>query len=146
MSQNEQAGDRIEGTITGDVSGQVAIGKHIQQQSTVGGALTQQERAELDRMLTELRARVAAQAPPEQKEAALERVGEVEAELKSDKPDPVTLAYVRQWFVKKLPGLAGAVVSVVVHPLVGKLVGAVGEGLADRISGGLKNESTGPAR
>lgn len=140
MIQNDRAGDRIEGTITGDVSGQVAIGKHIQQESTVTGPLTPQERGELERMLAELRTRVASEAPPEQREAALERVGEIEAELASEKPDPITLAYVRQWFVKKLPGLASAVVSVVVHPLVGKLVGAVGEGVADHIRGRMKSE------
>ena len=140
MSQEDRGGDRIDGSVTGDVSGQVAIGKNIRQRSTVGGPLTPDERAKLDRMLAELRARVAAEAPEEQREAALERVAEVEEELASEKPDPVTLAYVRQWFVKKLPGLAGAVVSLVVHPLVGKLVGAVGEGLADHVRGRLNGD------
>src|SRR5690606_1137488 len=104
MSQEDRGGDRIEGTVTGDVSGQVAIGKNIRQQSTDGQALTPDERAELNRMLAELRARVAAEAPEAEREAALERVGEVEEELAGDDPDPVTLAYVRQWFLKKLPG------------------------------------------
>src|SRR5690606_10240505 len=70
MSQEDRGGDRIEGTVTGDVSGQVAIGKNIRQQSTDGQALTPDERAELNRMLAVLRARVAAEAPDAERAAA----------------------------------------------------------------------------
>jgi len=37
------------------------------------------------------------------------------------------MQYVRGWFAKHLPGLAGSVVGVVVHPVVGKLVTAAGD-------------------
>jgi hypothetical protein len=40
------------------------------------------------------------------------------------------MEYVKRWFVKNLPGLAGAVTSIVVHPIVGKLVEAAGDALA----------------
>lgn len=134
MSVRDPAGDHIHGEITGDVSGQAAIGKAITQQSNVGaGALTPGERAELDQLLANLRARVAAEAPDAEREAALERVGELEEELARDEPDSVTLAYVARWFLRKMPALGGVVVSTVVHPLVGKLVGAAGEGLAEQL-------------
>jgi hypothetical protein len=40
------------------------------------------------------------------------------------------MEYVKGWFAKHLPGLAGAVTGVIVHPIVGKLVEAAGETLA----------------
>jgi hypothetical protein len=40
------------------------------------------------------------------------------------------MEYVRQWFGRNLPKLAGVVGSVVVHPIVGALVQAAGETLA----------------
>ena len=39
------------------------------------------------------------------------------------------MEYVRNWFVKNLHGLAGVVTSVIVHPIVGKLVEASGDAL-----------------
>lgn len=73
---------------------------------------------------------MAAEAPPEKKEAALERVQELEEAVTAEKPDLTTMEYVKQWFVKNLPGLAGAVTGVVVNPIVGKLVEAAGDALA----------------
>jgi hypothetical protein len=40
------------------------------------------------------------------------------------------MEYVKNWFTKNVPGLAGAVTSVVVHPVVGKLVSAAGEAIS----------------
>lgn len=129
-----ESGDHIHGEITGDVSGQAAIGKHITQQAHVGaGTLTPEERAELDRRVSNLRDRVAAEAPEEEREAALERVDELRDELESDDPDPTTLSYVGQWLIRKVPSIGGAVVSTVVNPLVGKLVGAAAEGIAEQL-------------
>jgi len=42
-------------------------------------------------------------------------------------PDLTTMEYVKKWFVKNLPALAGSVTSLVVHPVVGKLVTAAGD-------------------
>jgi len=57
-------------------------------------------------------------------------VQELEEAVTAEKPDLTTMEYVKQWFVKNLPGLAGAVTGVVVNPIVGKLVEAAGDALA----------------
>lgn len=134
MKESGQGGgDRITGTVTGDVSGQVAIGSGIRQSWTVGAPPerpTEAELADFRRALEELRAQVSAAAPaPGVEAAATERVKELEAAVAAEggTPDLTTMEYVRNWFLKNLPSLAGAVASVVVHPVVGKLVGAAGD-------------------
>lgn len=134
MSDSPQGGQRITGTITGDVSGQVAIGSGIRQSWTVGAPPeppTEDELAGFRRALEELRAQVAAAAPtPEVQAAAAERVSELEAAAipaEGGEPDLTTMEYVKKWFVKNLPSLAGSVTSLVVHPVVGKLVTAAGD-------------------
>ena len=124
-------GDSISANITGDVSGQVAVGKHIAQQQTVGAAdLSADELAQLRQAFADLRASVAAQAPPERRAAAVERVEELEQACLADEPDMTTIAYVGRWFQTNLPALAGAVTSIFVHPVVGRVVGAAGEAIA----------------
>lgn len=133
MSDSTQGGDRITGTVTGDVSGQVAIGSGIRQSWTVGAPErpTDDELAGLRQALEALRAQVAAAAPtPEVQAAAEERVSELEAAVipaEGGEPDLTTMEYVKKWFVKNLPALAGSVTSLVVHPVVGKLVTAAGD-------------------
>ena len=133
ISEQEKSGDVIHAVISGDVSGQVAVGKGITQTQTVGAArpeVTEAELAELRQALADLKARVEAEAPPEKKEAALERVEELEEAVTAEEPDLTTMEYVKRWFFKNLPGLGGAVTSVIVHPIVGKLVEAAGDALA----------------
>lgn len=55
---------------------------------------------------------------------------ELKEAVTAEKPDLTTIEYVKGWFVKNLPDLAGAVTSVVVHPIVGKLVEAASDALA----------------
>ena len=132
MSEQEKSGDVIRATVSGDVSGQVAVGKGITQTQTIGETrpeLTEADWAELRQALAALKALVEAEAPSEKKEAALERVGELEEAVTAKEPDLTTMEYVKSWFVKNLPGLAGAVTSVVVHPIVGKLVEVAGDSL-----------------
>jgi hypothetical protein len=117
-------GDHISGYIGGNVSGQVAIGRDIAQTQTV---LTAAETAELAQAFAGLRDKVAAEAPPEQRQAALERVDELEQAVQKEQPDLTTMEYVRKWFGDHLPTLAGAVTGIVVHPLVGRLVEAAGD-------------------
>ena len=77
----ERSGENYTSTITGTVSGQVAVGKGNTQQQTVVGArpeVTAADLAALTQALADLNARVAAEAPPEQQATALERVGELE--------------------------------------------------------------------
>jgi hypothetical protein len=113
----------------------VAVGNRITQRQTVSQSpeVTAADRAELAELLTRLEQEVAAQAPPEKKTAALERTKELAEAVTAEKPDLSTLStmeYVKGWFVKHLPGLAGAVTGVVVHPIVGKLVAAAGDALS----------------
>jgi hypothetical protein len=133
MSEQEPSGDVIRATISGDISGQVAVGKGITQIQTIGAVrpeVTKADLAELRQILADLKAKVAAKAPPEKKDAALERVKELEEAVTAGEPDLPTMEYVKRWFVKNLPDLAGAVTSVVVHPIVGKLVETAGDALA----------------
>jgi hypothetical protein len=44
-------------------------------------------------------------------------------------PDISTMEYVKRWFVRHVPALAGAVTSIFVDPIVGKLVAAGGDAL-----------------
>ncbi len=134
MSQSRQSREKIHATISGSVSGQVAVGSGITQvQSTVSGLsaeVTEAEMGELRLALANLKKQVEEQAPPAEREAALERLSELEEAATAKEPDLTTLEYVKGWFVKHLPGLASSVGSIVVHPIVAKLVGAAGETLA----------------
>ncbi len=128
------AGDSIRVTIGGNVSGQVAVGKNIQQSQIAGASstpVTEAELATLRQAVAELLARVEAEAPAEKRPEAAGRVRELEEALTAPTPDLTTLEYVRNWFAKHLPALAGGVTSLIVHPLVGKLVEAGGELLVD---------------
>jgi hypothetical protein len=129
-------GDTISAQITGAVSGQVAVGKRIAQHQTTGAAdVTPDELAQLRQAFADLRADVAAQAPPERQAAAVERVEELEQAVLAEEPDMTTIAYVGRWFKTNLPGLAGAVTGIVVHPVVGRIVGAAGNAIAAELRG-----------
>ncbi|HEV2059497.1 MAG TPA: hypothetical protein VGR11_09075 [Solirubrobacteraceae bacterium] len=130
------AGDAISANISGNISGgQVAVGKDISQNQTVGtAAITNEELAQLRTAFTELAAEVEAQAPPERRAAAVERVAELEQAVLADEPDVTTIQYVARWFRSNLPQVAASVVSIVVHPIVGKLVGAAGDALVKEFS------------
>jgi hypothetical protein len=133
MSDQDRSSDSIRGTISGDVSGQAAIGKNITQRQAVGASraeVTEADHAELQEIFASLKAQIAAEAPPDKKAAALERVNELNEAITAKEPDLTTMDYVKRWFTKNIPALAGAVTSVVVHPIVGKIVEAAGEGLA----------------
>lgn len=130
MNKKQASENNIKVTVGGDVSGQLAAGHNIQQISTrTTSDVTKAEIEELHQLLAELRAKVEAEAQPDKKEAALERVDELEQAIAEKKPDLTTMEYVKNWFAKHLPGLAGTVTSVVLHPIVGKLVEAGGDAL-----------------
>lgn len=128
MDVGEQ-GDRITVRIGGGVSGQVAAGHDIRQTyvRTEAPAVTAADREAVLRLVEELKAKVAAQAPPEQRDAALERVDELGNAVIEEKPDLTTMDYVRKWFGKHLPKLAGAVTGLIINPVVGKVVEAAGD-------------------
>jgi hypothetical protein len=133
VSQDERSGDYVSANITGDVSGQVAVGKNIEQRQVrdVGAPVRPEELAELNRMLADIKAQVLAEAPPEQRTAAAERVDELAEAVTAKEPDLSTMEYVKRWFIKHLPQLADSVTGLIVHPIVGKLVEAAGETVAN---------------
>ena len=131
--ERERPGDTISATILGNISGQVAVGKGITQVQAFGAAkatMTEADRAAVYQMLSDLKARVEVESPPGQKQAAIERIKELGEAITAQEPDLSTLEYVQRWFVKNLPGLAGAVTGVVTHPIVSRLVEAAGDALA----------------
>ena len=76
---------------------------------------------------------VAEKAPPDKREAALTEAKELEAAIVTDHPRPDRVAQALRWFRDNAPELVGAVVGIVVNPLVGKVVEKAGEGIADQL-------------
>jgi hypothetical protein len=132
MPKQQKPKDGINVNITGDVSGQIVVGNNNSVTKSIQNAsVTPAELDELRKLLGELRSKIQAEAGPDKKAAALERVDELEQAVLEKKPDLSTMEYVKNWFGKHLPGLAGTVVGVFVHPVVGKLVEAAGDAVAD---------------
>ena len=133
MTSDRGPGDDYRVHIGGSVAegGQVAVGRDIEQRYTrisqQAPTVTEADLAELRNAVDEVRARIRAEVPPEQQAAAVERVDELEQAVVAEEPDLTTLQYVRNWFLKNLPKLAGAVTGLVVHPVVGKIVEAAGD-------------------
>jgi hypothetical protein len=114
--------------IDGNVRGQIAIGNDISQsQVNSHPVATPAEMDDLRQLINELRSKIETDVAPAKKDSALERVGELEQALTEEKPDLTTMEYVKNWFRKNVPALAGMVTSVVVPPIVGKLVEAGGD-------------------
>lgn len=120
---------RIQSSIGGDASGQVAVGQGITQIHSTGTAppVSDAELAELRQAIEALKAQVAAQAPPDKQASAVERLDELHEAITAEKPKLSTMEYVRDWFVKNIPTMAGAVTGLVVNPIVGRLVQAGGD-------------------
>ena len=96
---------------------------------TLGGAPSNEELQQLREQFAALKAMIAEQAPAELQQPAADRIEELEEAVNAEEPDLSTMEYVKKWFVKNLPSFAGAVTSVVVNPIVGKLVGVAGDAL-----------------
>jgi len=130
------SGDHISGNIQGDVSGQVGVGTHITQTQQIGAGeqLTDAERAELQELFARVKAQIATQVPDDRKGAAAERVEELEEALTAEKPDLGTAHYVKRWFLKNLPTVAGLITGVLVNPVVGKLVQSAGDVAATELT------------
>jgi hypothetical protein len=132
MPKQSKPKDGINVNIKGDISGQIVVGtNNTVTRSIQNAGVTTAELEDLQKLLLELKDKIQAQAPADQKNAALERVNELEQAMLEKKPDLSTMEYVKNWFGKHLPGLAGTVVGVLVHPVVGKLVEAAGDAVAD---------------
>ena len=129
----QAGGDIIQATI-GDNASQVAVGKNIrQQQNSTSTEITQADLQQLRTLFDDFKQQIEQQAPPDKKAAALERLGELYQEITSKKPELSTFDYVKNWFAKNLPGLLGGVTSLIINPLVGKVVEAASGVAADAI-------------
>lgn len=132
MSEKDKSGDNIRADISNVSGGQVAVGKGITQSTSasVPEGISTAEFEELKKLLADLRKQVETEAPEEEKPAALERVKELEEAVTADKPDLTTMEYVKKWFEKRIPSIAGTVSSVVINPIVEKSANAAGDALA----------------
>jgi hypothetical protein len=82
---------------------------------------------DLDSLFEALHKHVREQAPPDQMDAALEKVDALQEAVKEDKPNLSRMQSVLDWFKRNIPQLVGAVTSVILNPLVGKVVEAAGD-------------------
>ena len=102
--------------------------------------------AELEQQLEELRSRIKAEAPAGKQTMALGLVDELASASKAPRDNEGTLNFVRSWFLRNLPGLAGAVSSIVLGPIGGKLVEAVGDGLAGEVERRFDSNTSGASQ
>jgi len=127
-SPEEEQGSKFNIQITGDVNhSQVVIGDYNEVSQRIG--LSPEETTELRAVFDELRSAVA-EVPPDQRAKALAEANEVEAAIVTDQPQPQRVRQALVWFRDNAPQLAGAVLSVLVNPLVGKVVEGAGEAIA----------------
>ncbi len=121
-------------THIGSVSGPVHTGKgDIVIQRWEAGGVTAEEIEALQRLFADLRAQVGAEAPPELVQEAQAQVDALEQEAIAAKPDVDRMQRVRDWFLKHLPRVAGTVTSVLINPILGKVVEAAGDLAAEEL-------------
>lgn len=129
MTSDEQASGKYNINISGDMShSQTVVGDYNTVTQKIG--LTPQEAAQLRAVFAGLRSAVAEQAPPERREAALSEAGELEGAIVAERPDPGRVRRALEWFRDNAPQLVGAVTSVLVSPVVGKVVEGAGQAVA----------------
>jgi hypothetical protein len=127
MTEQRQ-GDVIIGEIS-DVNGNAAIGKDINQ-TNIAAPPTAEELKALTEAFAALRAEVERDAPPEVRDEAVKQADAMKEATLGPKPDVSVMAQARNWFLKHAPGLFGAVTTVIVNPIVGKVVQAAGDAVA----------------
>ena len=124
--------DRYNISVNGNVSGQIVAGSHnavSRVEASPTGHITERDLAELEAAFAEVRTLIRAEALAEA-ESAEEQLTLLENATLSSQPDLNTMDSVRQWFARYLPKLAGAVSSLFVHPVVGRLVEHAGDTIA----------------
>ena len=138
-AENESAG-KFDIQI-GDVShSQVVIGDYNRVTQKVG--LSPEDAEKLRGLFEGLRSSVEKEAPSERRGEAVAKADELERAVVSERPDVGRVRTVLRWFRDNAPQLAGAVVSVVVNPLVGKVVEGAGEAVADQFKEMVKEETS----
>ena len=130
MSPDDESAGKFDIHI-GDVSeSQVVIGDY--NTVTQKSGLSPEEAAKLRGVFAGFRSSVEEEAPPERRGEAVAQAEELERAIVSARPDVGRVRMVLRWFRDNAPQLAGAAVSVVVNPLVGKAVEGAGQAIADQ--------------
>ncbi|WP_241482997.1 hypothetical protein [Nocardiopsis halophila] len=124
---------------TRDVSGQMVVGDDNVVVAVHGAPEDASEAADaglesLRAGFAALRERIDQEAGDRTHTAARERIDELEEAVTAEEPEVSTMVYVRRWFAKHLPALAGAVTTLIVHPFVGGLVEHAGDAVAAEFS------------
>ncbi|MFJ8719397.1 hypothetical protein ACIRD9_40530 [Streptomyces violaceus] len=117
----------------GDVAGQFVVGSrntliHNEGVREASTPVAEAQLAELRAEFTRLRSVIAELGGGNR--GAEERLEELEAAVTSAEPDVSVMVYVRNWFLRTLPALAGAVTALISDPVVGQLVQQAGDQLA----------------
>ena len=115
------------GNITGS---QIVVGDGNVMIHTEAPAITTAELKKLRAKFRMLKQQIEATVPEDKKVEALNKADQLQVTVLDKNPNPSKMASIRNWFVKNAPGIAGVVTSVVVHPIVGKLVEAAGDAVA----------------
>lgn len=123
---NDQKGDKITVTI-GDNAENIAAGKNIKQLIKKTIKITEKDVKTVHELFSELRKKIEIEAPKEIKNAAIERINELEGTILDKKPNLTTMENIKNWFKIKLPKLLGYVTSIFINPIVGKVVEAGGD-------------------
>jgi hypothetical protein len=84
----------------------------------------------LDAILAELKKTVAAGAPADKRDAALERLDEFGEALIAAAPDLATMEYVQGWFARQAPALSEAIPAILAHPAVVQWIESCGADVA----------------
>jgi hypothetical protein len=138
VTEGEQRGGKFNVSFGDVTQSQIVMGDYNTVSQRVG--LTPEETAELRAAFSDMRTTVARDAQPEQREEALAKAHELERAVVAEQPDPGRIRTVLRCFRDNAPQLAGAVVSVVINPLVGKVVEGAGEAIANQFREVVKEE------
>jgi hypothetical protein len=127
MNEQQPSGAGHHVTISGGVSGQVAVGNHNTQVQAAAPALSDAELQRLREAFDQLQARVTADAPPQYWDQAAEQIAKLERAVFADQPAVEAIAAAPGWFERDTPELAGLVRDRVVHPVMDALGRSGGE-------------------
>lgn len=139
MTADQPTGSKFNVSFGNVSQSQIVTGDYATVTQNVG--LTAAEAEQLRDLFAGLRSAVAEQAPAEERAAAEQQARELEQAVVSEQPDPDRVRAVLRWFKERAPQLVGTVVSVVVNPLVGKVVEGAGTAIADRLGAVIAEES-----
>jgi len=126
MSQS--SGDHFQISVGGRVGGDVQVGRNnqiIKTAPAVSPAELGAYRDEIDALKTQIAAM--ATVTPEEKVEAQQQLEDLHTAATAPTPDLDTMHRVKNWFANHLPGIAGAVTGLVVHPVVGAIVKSAGD-------------------